>query len=274
MAWKCPHCNKKLAENDATRGNCPFCFQVFDLPEELQEEAVSDEEPAPNLPITRNPDSALLWLSLTTLCLLLVSLFLEIWHPSEKYQPASTKIETGKTDPGQAEPLPPTKESEEVKSIRLKEKEIAQTVLFEYGTKTCQKIKESLKQEYLLQQKDEAKFGNLFGSPIGLAHTQLQSVYTQYGQAYLLLLDANKNSDGLKIITNDITVSDTDFAKGKLVIQSVTPLSLDAKNSALFNAVHSEPYQFLVSCTRPEKEWKVKEWTIIGTDWNFRPLPR
>lgn len=275
MAWKCPQCNKELKENDATRGNCPYCFQTFDRPEEVQEEnLVSVEEPAEKFRIARrNTDSTLIWLSLTTLCLLLVSLFLEIWPPSKKYQPVSPQIKTEKTAPKQAEPSQVKQENKETKPTRAKEQEIAQTVLLEYGKKTCQKINEALKQERLLQQKDETKLGSLFGSPIGLAHTQLQSVYTQYGQAYLLLLDANKNTGGLKIITNDIVVSDTDFAKGKLVIRPIAPSSLNAENIDLFNTVHSEPYQFLVSCTRSGKEWKVKEWTMIGTEWNFRPLP-
>jgi hypothetical protein len=277
MAWKCPHCNKKLEENDATRGNCPYCFQTFDRPEDFQEEEneVLVEEPAENFRIAeRNTSSILLWLSLTALCLLLVSLFLEIWPPSEKYQPASTQIKTEKIAPNQEQPSQPKEENAETKSIRAKEQEIAQTVLLEYSKKTCQGINEALKQEHLLQQKDEAKFGSLFGSPIGLAHTQLQSVYAQYGQAYLLLLDANKNTGGFKIISNDIMASDTSFAKGKLVIQPIAPSSLNAENTDLFNTVHSEPYQFLVSCIRSGKEWKVKEWTMVGTEWNFRPLPR
>ena len=279
MAWKCPQCNKELKENDATRGNCPYCFQTFDRPEEFQEKEAPAEETAEKFrSAERNTNSTLLWLSLTALCLLLISLFLEIWQPSEKYQPASTptstRIKTEKTIPNQEQPSQPKEGNDATKSIWVKEKGIAQTILLEYGRKTCQRINETLKQERILQQKDEAKFGSLFGSPIGLAHTQLQSVYAQYGQAYLLLLEANKNTGGLKIITNDIVVSDTDFAKGKLVIQPIAPSSLNAENTNLFNTVHSEPYQFLVSCTRSGKEWKIKEWAMIGIEWNFRPVPR
>ena len=275
MAWKCPHCNKELEEKDATRGSCPYCFQVFDRPEEFQEETIPAEEPVKNFWIAdRNNNSTLVWLSLTALCLLLISLYLEIWQPAEKSQPASSQVKTGEITSKQKEPSQPKEENEAAKSLRAKEQEIARTVLLEYGEITRQKINESLKQERLLQQKDEAKFGSLFGSPIGLAHTQLQSVYTRYGQAYLLLLDANMGTDGLKIITNDIVVSGADFAKGKLVVQPITPSSLNAENTELFKSVHSEPYGFLVSCTRSGKEWKIKGWTMVGTEWNFRPLPR
>jgi len=113
MAWKCPHCNKKLEENYATRGNCPYCFQVFDRPEEFQEEEVPIEEPAENFRIAkRNTDSTLLWLSLTALCVLLVSLFLEIWQPSEKYQPASTQIKAKKIAPNQEQPSQPKEKND------------------------------------------------------------------------------------------------------------------------------------------------------------------
>ncbi|MFH2069253.1 MAG: hypothetical protein ABII89_07340 [Candidatus Omnitrophota bacterium] len=274
MVWKCPKCNKELKENDATRGNCPYCFQTFDRPEEFQEEKVLVEKTAGNFRITeRDSDSILLWLSLTALCLLLVSLFLEIWQPPQKYQPASPQIKTEKIAPKRNEPTKPKEENDSVKSLQAKEKEIAQTILLEYGKKTCQKINESLEQDRLLQQKDEAKLGGLFGNPIGLAHTQLQSVYARYYQAYFLLLGVNENPDGFKVITNDIVVSNADFAKGKLVIQLITPSSLNAENTELFKTVHSEPYQFIVSCTRSGNEWKVKEWTTTGTEWNFRPLP-
>jgi hypothetical protein len=274
MVWKCPQCNKELKENDATRGNCPYCFQTFDRPEEFQEEnTVPVEKPAGKFwaTIKYNNNSALFWLSLTALCLLLISLYLEIKPASKTYHPALFQAKTEKKATSQTEPSQP--ESGPAKSLRIQEKEISRTILLEYGRKACQKINEALERERLLQQKDESKLGSLFGSPIGLAHTQLQSVYAEYGRAYLLLLDANKDSDEFKIVSNDIVAGNTDFAKGKLVVQLITPSSLSAENTELFNAVHSEPYQFLVSCVRSGNEWKVKEWIMTGTEWNFRPLP-
>lgn len=291
MPWKCPKCNKELKENDATRGNCPYCFQTFDRPEEIQEEDLLPPEETPEKPteeLTEEPpeepaeesrtaryntNSIFFWLSLTALCFLLFSLFLE-FRPPQKYQAASVEIKTEKTASNQEQPSQLKEEDKDTKSIRAKENEIAQTILLEYGEKTFQKINEALKQERLLQQKDETKFGSLLGNPISLAHKQLQSVYTQYGQAYLLLLEANKNPGGFMVTANDIAVSDTDFAKGTLVIQPIAPPSLNAENTDLFKAVHSEPYQFFVSCTRSGKEWKLEEWIMTGTEWNFRPLPR
>jgi len=275
MVWKCPQCNKELKENDATRGNCPYCFQTFDRPEEFQEEdLVSVKEPAKRFwTAKRDNDATLLWLSLTALGLLLISLYLELWSPTDKYRPDLSQIKTKKTAANREEPPQPKEENKLAESSRVKEKEVARTILLEYGRKTCQKITESLERERLLQQKDESKLGSLFGSPIGLAHTQLQSVYAKYGQAYLLLLDVNKDSDNFKIISNDIVAAGTDFAKGEMVIQPITPSSLSAENTELFNAVHSEPYRFIVSCTRSGNEWRVKEWTMTGTEWNFRPLP-
>ena len=158
----------------------------------------------------------------------------------------------GKTAANQIKPPRPEEESDPAKSLRTQQKEIAQIILLGYGRKTCQKINEALERERLLQQKDESKLGSLFGSPIGLAHTQLQSVYVKYGQAYLLLLDANKDSDKFKIVSNDIVAGNTDFAKGEMVIQPITPSFLNAEIAELFDAIHSEPYQFLVSLPRSE----------------------
>ncbi len=276
MVWKCPQCNKELKENDATRGNCPYCFQTFDRPEEFQEEnTVPVEKTSRKFWIAKKYDnnSILLWLSLTALCLLLISLYLEIRPPLKTYHPPLFQNKTEITATNQTTPSRPKEESDSAKLLRIQEKEIARTILLEYGRKTCQKINEALERERLLQQKDESKLGSLFGSPIGLAHTQLQSVYAKYGRAYLLLLDANKGSNEFKIVSNDIVTGNTDFAKGELVIQPTTPSSLSAENTELFNTVHSEPYQFLVSCVRSGNEWKVKEWIMTGTEWNFRPLP-
>ncbi len=276
MVWKCPYCEKDLQEEDVTRGNCPYCYHLFDIPTESEPETLKPPEeirPSPKgLGLSWiHSDIAHFWMLVGALGLSLCWLFLDFHQAFQKQKIVSSSFQT--MVPSGAETS--TKEKErnpEVEAILQKETEVAGNILREYGRSTYEEINEVLKWAKAEEQKDLARFGSLTGNPVGLAHAQLQLVYKTYSYAYLLISDLPEKRCGFKIISNDVQLAEKNYAEGKLAIKPIPPETLDVESTKLFNAVHSEPYEFQISYTKQDGEWKVKDWTMVGKKWNFRPL--
>ena len=139
------------------------------------------------------------------------------------------------------------------RSIKACEYELAKHVLCEYGDRVCKKVSEKLKAP------------SLFG--LNLWYIKALVFYTPISSSWLA-----KECD-LRIVAHDITVIDKNSAKGRILIQPVSRLpSQDFSKASveLFNAIHAEPYKFLVAYIRYGDKWKIKDWKMIGKDWDHR----